>query len=155
MKFNSQICTTREQSERLLALGLKKETSDMGLVKFLEGDGYTMAITEDYSFIDIPSWSLHRLIEMMPKSIYHKNLACFLIIDQSVYVEYRHILFGASQTIVEQFMKSNLWDNIICCIEWLIKEGYFNKKYLVDQEALEERCKGVLEYLDYIRGEEE
>ena len=29
MKFNSQICTTREQSERLLSLGLKKETADM------------------------------------------------------------------------------------------------------------------------------
>lgn len=28
-KINSQICTTREQSERLLALGLKKETADM------------------------------------------------------------------------------------------------------------------------------
>ena len=27
--FNSQICTTREQSERLLALGLKPETADM------------------------------------------------------------------------------------------------------------------------------
>lgn len=40
-------------------------------------------------------------------------------------------------------------------VEWPIKEGYFYKEYLVDQEALEERCKGVLEYLDYIRGEEE
>lgn len=29
MKFNSQICTSREQSERLLALGLKRETADM------------------------------------------------------------------------------------------------------------------------------
>lgn len=29
MNFNSQICTTREQSERLLALGLKPETADM------------------------------------------------------------------------------------------------------------------------------
>lgn len=28
MGFNSQICTTKEQSERLLALGLKKETAD-------------------------------------------------------------------------------------------------------------------------------
>ena len=27
--FNSQICTTREQSERLLTLGLKKKTADM------------------------------------------------------------------------------------------------------------------------------
>jgi hypothetical protein len=25
---------------------------------------------------------------------------------------------------------SNLYDNIIDCIEWLIKEGYFNKLYL-------------------------
>lgn len=29
MEFKSQICTTREQSERLLKLGLKKETADM------------------------------------------------------------------------------------------------------------------------------
>ena len=27
--FKSQICTSREQSERLLALGLKKEPADM------------------------------------------------------------------------------------------------------------------------------
>lgn len=27
--FKSQICTTREQSERLIALGIKKETADM------------------------------------------------------------------------------------------------------------------------------
>ncbi len=29
LEFKSQICTTKEQSERLLALGLKKETADM------------------------------------------------------------------------------------------------------------------------------
>lgn len=29
LKFNSAICTTHDQSERLLALGLKKETADM------------------------------------------------------------------------------------------------------------------------------
>lgn len=28
----SQICTTREQFERLLALGLKKETADMAYI---------------------------------------------------------------------------------------------------------------------------
>ena len=26
--------------------------------------------------------------------------------------------------------KDNLYDNIIDCIEWLIKEGYFNMEYL-------------------------
>lgn len=29
MEFKSQICTTREQSERLVAMGLKPETADM------------------------------------------------------------------------------------------------------------------------------
>ena len=29
MKFNSQVCTSLSQSEKLLALGLKKETADM------------------------------------------------------------------------------------------------------------------------------
>ena len=29
MKFKSHICTTREQSKRLLALGLKPGTADM------------------------------------------------------------------------------------------------------------------------------
>ena len=33
MKFNSQICTTQIQSERLLALGLKNKTADMVLQK--------------------------------------------------------------------------------------------------------------------------
>ena len=28
LKFNSQICTTKEQSQRLLDLGLKPETAD-------------------------------------------------------------------------------------------------------------------------------
>ena len=73
MKFNSQICTSREQSERLLALGLKKETADMyysydiicakpyyKVVEFMNG-----CVPEDI----FPAWSLHRLIEMMPKNI--------------------------------------------------------------------------------------
>ena len=29
LKFNSQVCTTKEQSQRLLELGLKPETADM------------------------------------------------------------------------------------------------------------------------------
>lgn len=38
MKFDSKICTTRSQSERLLALGLKAETADMSYDKLKEID---------------------------------------------------------------------------------------------------------------------
>ena len=66
MKFNSQICTTREQSERLLSLGLKKETADMHHYRWSEGYWDIQACPprgDSSSFI--PAWSLHRLIEMI------------------------------------------------------------------------------------------
>ena len=71
MKFNSQICTTKEQSERLLALGLKKKTADCSWnTVTLHGTPITYPSQEswlDYSIISdnhFPAWSLHRLIEM-------------------------------------------------------------------------------------------
>lgn len=66
MNFNSQICTTKEQSERLLALGLKKETADMCLhgtvdISFTQPFSCLVKIV---SYPIIPAWSLHRLIEI-------------------------------------------------------------------------------------------
>lgn len=77
MKFNSQICTTREQSERLLALGLKVETADMFYAALHKGTkvvGYRISpVYNDEQFEiftdDIPAWSLNRLIEMMPLDV--------------------------------------------------------------------------------------
>ena len=57
--FNSQICTNKNQSKRLLALGLKKETADMCLTDDVE---CTFPCPEDDRFI--PAWSLHRLYEL-------------------------------------------------------------------------------------------
>lgn len=75
MNFTSQICTTKEQSERLLTLGLKKETADMSiLTNQIGGDGIIYSLTPYNELIypkvfgAIPAWSLHRLIE-----IYSKN----------------------------------------------------------------------------------
>lgn len=35
------------------------------------------------------------------------------------------------EIIADFYRYTDLFDNIIDCIEWLIKEGYFNKEYLV------------------------
>ena len=69
MKFNSQVATSRVQSERLLALGLKKETADMCHFWHWESDDYSR-VCASWEFAhrsnkDIPAWSLHRLIEMV------------------------------------------------------------------------------------------
>ena len=62
--FKSQICTTREQSERLLALGLKKETADMCWIPLNDGR-CVLGVSTEIRLDTIPAWSLHRLIEMV------------------------------------------------------------------------------------------
>lgn len=135
--FTSQICTTKEQSERLLALGLKKETADMEIHSFKDDEqetfetGYANKGYMEPEFAEIvdcfPAWSLHRLIEMLPDSLFD-----WYGLDFSkrgiFYADFRN----GSYSLFEAFAKSDktLYDNIIDCIELLIKEGYFNKKYL-------------------------
>ena len=115
--FNSQVCTSRSQSERLLALGLKKETADMAIEPNLEST-YEVYYISAYppSKRGIPAWSLHRLIEMT-------KLKVMLFLYG---VEISHPQW--ERTFVKH---ANVWDNLCDCIEWLIKEGYFNKEYLV------------------------
>jgi hypothetical protein len=103
MDFKSQICTTREQSERLIALGLKKETADMGYVLLNNGE-CALGISKDAYSLDIPAWSLHRLIEIVAQTQYP-----YYVISKEL----------------------PIYDALCERIEWLIKEGYFPKEYLV------------------------
>lgn len=119
--FKSQICTTREQSERLFSLGLKKETADMihqliGATPFNVWD--KQEIEDDF----YSAWSLHRLIEIcgidrMPISFHKKG---------KVRIRVNHI-----HPTHDGRSGYNHYNSLIDCIEWLIKEGYFNKEYLV------------------------
>ena len=100
--FNSQVCSSREQSERLLSLGLKKETADC-CYYYYDGE-YLIAFAEDAKYpSDIPAWSLHRLWEL----------------DNINYIQLDN---------KEEIAK--LYDCIIDNIEAQIKEGNFNKEYL-------------------------
>lgn len=146
LKFNSAICTSMEQSERLLALGLKKDTADMvykphcdyhdEVINYCEPTPmveplrkYIIADDIDFRYY-IPAWSLSRLIEILPShNIYEDGYGeewCRYLKVSSKLVEY-----DTYPLDVVQFDKcDNLYDNIIDCIEWVIKEGFFNKEYL-------------------------
>ena len=129
--FNSQVCTSKIQSERLLALGLKKETADMywwqETDQYGDGNGkwhrQLLDLKEDkehFKYLDktfgvcldvdtdeqffIPAWSLHRLM-------------C--------------LCFNSGATHVELFEDDDAYEILIYKIEIRIKEGYFNKEYLV------------------------
>ena len=78
----------------------------------------------------IPAWSLHRLIEMMPNNIHKYNDIADLSVSNEL-VQYRFYDVDYNHDVcLEHFNDGTLFDNIINCIEWLIKEGYFNKEYL-------------------------
>ena len=131
MEIKSQICTTREQSERLIALGLKKETADMAITKHgKDGNGesvlYVAYIPLQH---DIPAWSLHRLIMMIP------NIVPFGL-HQGYFCLHQHKVFYSDYKTVFEFFDvyTNVYDNIIQCIEWLIEKKYFNKEYLEGKE---------------------
>lgn len=102
IEFKSQISTTREQSERLLKLGLKKETADMMYItdaNVPEEHRYYDLVPECYEsclegIVHIPAWSLCRLFEMLPDSI------------------------------------KVMIDNMVDMVECLISEGLFDKDYL-------------------------
>ena len=103
--FNSQVCTTTEQSQRLLDLGLKPETADMAH-QYIEAEWEWFIFPCNWNSCTIseeliPAWSLHRLL-----------LLC-------------NVTAMFTRDILE-----TAYDDQINAIENLIKNGYFNKEYL-------------------------
>ena len=86
----------------------------MGWVLLLNGNGYVLGIAEDYSFIDIPAWSLHRLFEIM----------------------YKGDMFRIVSLIVHDKSIDTIYEFVIANIEALVKIGKFNKDYLSEKKQL-------------------
>ena len=105
--FKSQIATSREQSERLLALGLKPDTADCGIYySELAGcDRMFAKIETEFEADEIPAWSLHRLLAMLT----------------------------TKRKVMLIRFEADLYDVLIDKIEHEIKEGYFNKEYLCEK----------------------
>lgn len=135
LKFNSQVCTTKEQSQRLLNLGLKPETADMYYHEGSEdGAGnieYHLNIRtkrDNILFPDyIPAWSLHRLKCLLPNKIPYASGYLTVEIINNVNLMF---MTDTSEQRVISFIHENLYESMIKCIKWLIKENYFNKEYL-------------------------
>ena len=132
MNFKTPISTTREQSERLLALGVKPETADLCCNLYFEGapieiNNYGTYLYKDRCFI--PSWSLARLLEMMPQYIDERE-EVLLMIEPPLIVYYDTRYKGQQHFTTNP----NIFDNCIAMIDWLIRNGYFNKEYLINNE---------------------
>ena len=130
MNFKTPISTTREQSERLLAMGLKPETADMCYNLYFasvppEINNYGADLYKDKRLI--PSWSLARLLEMMPQYIDERE-EVLLMIEPPLIVYYDTRYKGRQHFTTNP----NIFDNCIAMIDWLIRNGHFNKEYLIE-----------------------
>lgn len=131
MNFNSQIATTREQSEQLLALGINPETADCHIEMAPSGMDYTY-ITQNYHNLvsnTIASWSLSRLLELMPKFIYGypERPYCFALLSDE---NYWFIDYSDNGGTLHVEFDENVFDAIVRMIGWLIKNNHFNTEYL-------------------------
>lgn len=130
MNFKTKISTTREQSEKLLALGVKPETADMCYNLYFasappEINNYGADLYKDRCFI--PSWSLARLLEMMPQYI-DKREEVLLMIEPPLIVYYDTRYKGQQHFTTYP----DIFDNCISMIDWLIRNGHFKKEYLIE-----------------------
>lgn len=126
--LSTQISTTSEQSERLLAMGVKPETADMQHYKDSQNKWMLYANHDGDNLLDwtqyrTPAWSLSRLISMMPHYIY--SIPYHLSVTHGL-VKYTHPMVGDKIG----FCMEDIFDNIVSMIDWLIKNNHFNKEYL-------------------------
>ena len=144
--FNSQICTTREQSERLIALGIKKETADMSWVltdEDREGNEYSVEYISigqgKYQLLHpdwyTPAWSLGRLIEMLPSPIPISEILPtfhhYAYLDLSkVSAHYYWEDYDGIERRLASFCGNGFFAAVVDATKWLIMEGYFNEEYL-------------------------
>lgn len=136
MNFNSQIATTREQSEQLLALGLRIDTADM---YWCEDSLLVTDCSQQKAFVDYPpkdktdefypAWSSIRLIEMMPKFICEcpQRPYCFALLSDE---NYWFIDYSDDEGTLYAESDENVFNAIVRIIAWLIKNNHYSSEYL-------------------------
>lgn len=119
LKNKTMVCTSIEQSNRLIELGINPKTADMGWFKAysLREEIYKPYIKgyklENHQS-DIPAWSIYKLIEIISIDITFKNE--FIIINNNTK------MFNSS---------TNVYDNLIDVIEYLINDNKINTEFIL------------------------
>lgn len=125
---------------------MRPETADFYLQRITETEDWSIDNVQDQlvepwmdksGLLDMvgryPAWSLSKLIDMLPATISQRNRPdlSLEITKDSVYwfIQYTELGYDCKHEV----MKKNVLDAVVNMIEWLIKEGYLDKKYLTDK----------------------
>lgn len=118
LKNKTMVCTSIEQSNRLIELGINPKTADMGWFKAysLREEIYKPYIKgyklENHQS-DIPAWSIYKLIEIISIDVTFKNE--FIVVNNTK-------MFNSS---------TNVYDNLIDVIEYLINDNKINAEFIL------------------------
>ena len=118
LKNKTMVCTSIEQSNRLIELGINPKTADMGWFKAysLREEIYKPYIKgyklENHQS-DIPAWSIYKLIEIISIDVTFKNE--FIVVNNTK-------MFNSS---------TNVHDNLIDVIEYLINDNKINAEFIL------------------------
>lgn len=119
LKNKTMVCTSIEQSNRLVELGINPKTADMGWFKAysLREEIYKPYIKgyklENHQS-DIPAWSIYKLINIISIDVTFKNE--FIVINNNTK------MFNSS---------TNVYDNLIDVIEYLINDNKINTEFIL------------------------
>ena len=139
----NRLCTTQQQSQRLLEAGVSPDTADFYLQRITETDDWSIDNVQDQLVepwmdksvlfdMDLyyPAWSLYKLIDMMPPAI--DGLGTLYLCaglntkkynaDNKVKAHQYSIEYGLNY-ISHRY--DDPFEAFIEAIEWLIKEGKF------------------------------
>lgn len=133
--------TNKEQSERLISLGIKPETADFVLVKW-ECESYSIKMAGDESEdeeVIRRCWTFSKLLGMMPEEIYRVVTSPGGRFEEEVWydrsicgtsVEYSSQVSEGKYTLISS-QEEDIFTNLINIIEWLIKSEELNQEYLI------------------------
>ena len=155
-EFESQICTTREQSQRLLDMGLKPETADMvyhftgSSIEAIQWELQTKPPTLRGGF-----WTKERIEGLARRGesgeevfdkLWGKDIPAWslsrlleLLPNKITVAELKFIfsltheydgLWCASYSGIKFFIKGTVFEACTSMIEWVIKNNYFDKDYM-------------------------
>lgn len=111
----AQICTTKEQSERLQKLGIKRNTADM----FYPTDSSFPEVCDngDCMQVDYPAWSLGALIKLLPEYIDTYELS-------RIEIRHEEIVYLNGSSLLHATYGEDIFENCIRMIEALVKNEF-------------------------------
>lgn len=117
----NKICTTIEQSKKLIELGIDVETADMSYQHFIP-DVYIPQLYEQDEEDDIPAWSLAALLDLLPSVIIRNGKIMFLTMEK----EGTYNLYYKSEDRLDELQETKE-ELIDACYEMIVRLKENNK----------------------------